>query len=94
MALPDAAGRVVWTGGDATPKRIGVVDWTEKCGAVVDVRPLDRRPRMANRMQKALRYIFNSEPYGMYFCQHNEMKLSVSSEVFVMPSRMGWASAG
>ena len=39
LSLPGAAERVVWVGGDATPERIGVVDWTGKCGAVVDVRP-------------------------------------------------------
>ena len=30
---------MVWTGGDATPTRIGVVDWTGMVGAVVDVEP-------------------------------------------------------
>ena len=37
LALPGARERVVWTGGDATPDRIGVVDWTLKVGAVVPV---------------------------------------------------------
>ena len=39
MSLPGARDRVVWTGGDATPERIGVVDWTLKVGAVVSVHP-------------------------------------------------------
>ena len=34
-SLPGAAERVIWTGGDATPDRIGVVDWTGRVGAVV-----------------------------------------------------------
>ena len=37
LSLPKAKGRVVWTGGDATPGRIGVVDWTNRVGAVIDV---------------------------------------------------------
>ena len=39
LSLPSARGQVVWTGGDATPSRIGVVDWTNMVGAVVDVQP-------------------------------------------------------
>ena len=39
LSLPDAADRVVWTGGDATPSRIGVVDWSGRVGSVVDVEP-------------------------------------------------------
>ena len=39
LSLPGAAERVIWTGGDVTPDRIGVANWTSKLGAVVDVRP-------------------------------------------------------
>ena len=37
--MPGASERVVWTGGDATPDRIGVVDWTGMVGAAVPVKP-------------------------------------------------------
>ncbi len=40
LSLPDARERVVWTGGDAPPDRVGVVDWTGKVGAVMSTEGL------------------------------------------------------
>ncbi len=35
LSLPGARERIVWNGGDANPSRNGVVNWTNRGGAVV-----------------------------------------------------------
>ena len=39
LALPEVRGNVVWASGDATPSRLGAVDWTSKVAFGVDVAP-------------------------------------------------------
>ena len=39
LSLPESRGKVVWTGGDATPNRIGCVDWTHMVGAAEVISP-------------------------------------------------------